>query len=107
MKNNLLDLRTNIDTVLTVREELCDNYSAKPYPDRDVDTESLGYWLKMPSADGESWSAVGIYIKPGVGISVNINTRAFYKLINGVPSSDEVLNVLSDGFSELNIKTKL
>lgn len=105
MTNNLLDLKTNIDTILTVREKLLGDWECLQY--RDVDTESSGYWVKVPvlTKDGEHKNAsLGIYLHPGKGITVNFNSMEFYKKLTGVPSYEDVMDTIDDGMEELGYK---
>ncbi len=101
MKNNLLDLRDNIDTILEVREKLLGDMDCLEY--RDVDTETTGYWVKVPVIhNGEHKNAaLAIYVLPGKGISVNFNTMQFYKKLPGTPSYDEVMDTIDKGMEEL------
>ena len=104
MTNNLLDLKTNIDTLLAVREKLLGDWDCLKY--RDVDTESSGYWVKVPvlTKDGEHKNAaLGIYVYPGKGITVNFNSMEFYKKLPGVPSYEEVLDAIVEGMDALDL----
>lgn len=104
MKNNLLDLIKNLNTVLDVRSELLAG-GAKKY--HDVDEESMGVWLLLPTkADPEASNyklAVGIYAKAGENpmITVNLNSLAFYKKLKGTPSAEEVIDAIYEGAEEL------
>jgi len=105
MTNNLLDLKTNIDTILAVREKLLGDWECLQY--RDVDTESSGYWVKVPvlTKDGEHKNAaLGIYLYSGKGITVNFNSMEFYKKLPGVPSYEQVMDTIEDGMEELGYK---
>ena len=105
MTNNLLDLKTNIETILAVREKLLVDWECLQY--RDVDTESSGYWVKVPvlTKDGEHKNAaLGIYLHPGKGITVNFNSMEFYKKLKGVPSYEDVMDTIDDGMEELGYK---
>ena len=102
MTNNLLDLKNNIDTILTVREKLLDDWECLKY--RDVDTESSGYWVKVPvlTKDGEHKNAaLGIYVYPGKGITVNFNSMEFYKKLKGVSSYEDVMAAIDEGMEKL------
>ena len=102
MTNKLLDLKTNIDTILAVREKLLGDWECLQY--RDVDTESSGYWVKVPvlTKDGEHKNAaLGIYVYPGKGITVNFNSMEFYKKLSGVPSYEDVMNAIVEGMDAL------
>lgn len=102
MTNNLLNLKTNIDTILSVREKLLGDWECLQY--RDVDTESSGYWVKVPvlTKDGEHKNAaLGIYVQPGKGITVNFNSMEFYKKLPGVPSYETVMNTIVEGMDAL------
>ena len=109
MKNNLLDLRKNINTILEVRDKLLE-MECLEY--RDVDIETTGYWVKVPvlTKDGEHKNAAlgiyvnpgkGIYVNPGKGISVNFNSMQFYKKLPGTPSYDEVMDAIDKGMEKL------
>lgn len=101
MKNNLLDLRKNINTILEVRDKLLE-MECLEY--RDVDIETTGYWVKVPvlTKDGEHKNAaLGIYVNPGKGISVNFNSMQFYKKLPGTPSYDEVMDAIDKGMEKL------
>jgi hypothetical protein len=100
MKNNLLELRENIDTILEVRDKLLGDMDCLKY--RDVDTENTGYWVKVPVlVNGEHKNAaLGIYVNPGKGISVNFNSMQFYKKLPGTPSYDEVMDTIDEGMEE-------
>lgn len=105
MKNNLLDLRTNIDTILAVRDKLLGDMECLEY--RDVDVENTGYWVKVPvlTKDGEHKNAaLGIYVYPGKGITVNFNSMEFYKKLQGVPSYEEVMDTIDEGMEKLGYK---
>lgn len=105
MTNNLLDLKTNIDTVLAVREKLLGDWECLQY--RDVDTENNGYWVKVPvlTKDGEHKNAaLGIYVYPGKGITVNFNSMEFYKKLTGVPSYEDVMDAIDEGMEKLGYK---
>lgn len=102
MTNNLLDLKTNIDTILSVRDKLLGDWECLQY--RDVDTESSGYWVKVPvlTEDGEHKNAaLGIYVYPGKGITVNFNSMEFYKKLTGVPSYESVMDAIDEGMEKL------
>lgn len=101
MKNNLLELRENIDTILEVRDKLLGDMDCLKY--RDVDTETTGYWVKVPVlVNGEHKNAaLGIYVNPGKGISVNFNSMQFYKKLPGTPSYEEVMDMIDEGMEEL------
>lgn len=105
MTNNLLDLKTNIDTILAVRDKLLGDWECLQY--RDVDTETSGYWVKVPvlTKEGEHENAaLGIYLYPGKGITVNFNTMEFYKKLKGVPSYEEVMDTIDEGMEKLGYK---
>lgn len=102
MKNNLLDLRKNIDTILAVRDKLLGDWECLQY--RDIDTENNGYWVKVPvlTKDGEHENAaLGIYLYPGKGITVNFNSMEFYKKLKGVPSYEDVMDAILEGMDAL------
>jgi hypothetical protein len=102
MKNNLLDLKTNIDTILAVREKLLGDWECLQY--RDVDTESSGYWVKVPvlTKEGEHKNAaLGIYVYPGKGITVNFNSMEFFRKLTGVPTYKEVMGAIDEGMEKL------
>ena len=102
MTNNLLDLKTNIDTILSVRDKLLGDWECLQY--RDVDVESSGYWVKVPvlTKDGEHKNAaLGIYVYPGKGITVNFNSMEFYKKLTGTPSYKEVMAAIDEGMEKL------
>lgn len=102
MINNLLDLRNNIDTILSVRDKLLGDWGCLQY--RDVDEETNGYWVKVPvlTKDGEHKNAaLGIYVYPAKGITVNFNTMEFYKKLTGVPSYKEVIDAIDEGMEKL------
>lgn len=104
MKNNLLDLIKNLNTVLEVRSELLAD-GAKKY--HDVDEESMGIWLLIPTKDDPDATnyklAAGIYAKAGDNpmITVNLNSTAFYKKLKGTPSAEEVIDAIYEGAEEL------
>lgn len=105
MKNNLLDLKTNIDTILSVRDKLLGDMECLEY--RDVDVESSGYWVKVPvlTKEGEHKNAaLGIYVYPGKGITVNFNSMEFYKKLTGVPSYESVMDAIDEGMEKLGYK---
>ena len=102
MKNNLLDLIENINTILEVRDKLLGDMECLEF--RDVDTETTGgYWVKVPVlVNGEHKNAsLGIYVLPGKGISVNFNSMQFYKKLPGTPSYEEVMDTIDEGMEEL------
>jgi hypothetical protein len=102
MTNNLLDLKTNIDTILAVRDKLLGDWECLQY--RDVDTETSGYWVKVPvlTKEGEHKNAaLAIYVYPGKGITVNFNTMGFYKKLTGVPSYEQVMDTIDEGMENL------
>lgn len=102
MTNNLLDLKNNIDTILAVREKLLGDWECLQY--RDVDTESSGYWVKVPvlTKDGEHKNAaLGIYVHPGKGITVNFDSMKFYKKLTGVPSYEYLMDTIEEGMDAL------
>ena len=105
MTNNLLNLKTNIDTILSVRDKLLGDMECLQY--LDVDTESSGYWVKVPvlTEDGEHKNAaLGIYVYPGKGITVNFNSMEFYKKLPGVPSYESVMDTIDEGMEKLGYK---
>lgn len=102
MTNNLLDLKTNIETILEVRDKLLGDWECLQY--RDVDTETSGYWVKVPvlTKEGEHENAaLGIYVCPDKGITVNFNSMEFYKRLNGVPTYKEVMVAIAEGMEKL------
>ena len=102
MKNNLLDLKINIDTILSVRDKLLGDMECLEY--RDVDVETSGYWVKVPvlTKDGEHKNAaLGIYVYPGKGITVNVNSMEFYKKLTGTPSYEDVMKAFDEGMEKL------
>lgn len=102
MTNNLLDLKINIDTILEVRDKLLGDWECLQY--RDVDVETSGYWVKVPvlTKDGEHKNAaLGIYVYPGKGITVNFNSMEFYKKLTGTPSYKEVMDAIDEGMEKL------
>lgn len=105
MTNNLLNLKKNIDTILSVRDKLLGDWECLQY--RDVDEETSGYWVKVPviTKDGEHKNAaLGIYVQPGKGITVNFNSVEFYKKLQGVPSYESVMDTIEEGMEELGYK---
>lgn len=97
MKNNLKDLATNANTLLEVREKLLDVHGFDTY--RDVDTENSGYWVKKDIKDRRA--AVGLYVLPGRGISVNINTMERYEVLNGAPTFQQVMEKIDQFMTDL------
>lgn len=105
MTNNLLILKNNIDTILAVRDKLLGDWECLQY--RDVDEESSGYWVKVPvlTKEGEHKNAaLGIYVQPGKGISVNFNSMQFYKKLAGASTYDQVIDTIKEGMAELGYK---
>lgn len=97
MKNNLLDLAKNANTLLEVRDKLLGDCEFEAY--RDVDTEKEGFWVKK--AIGDKRAAIGLYLKTGRGISVNINTLERYEVLEGTPSFREVMDKIGQFMTEL------
>jgi hypothetical protein len=104
-KNNLLDLRNNIDVVLQVRDKLLGDMECLQF--RDVDEEPNGYWVKVPviDKDGEHKNAsLGIYVYPGKGITVNFNSMQFFRKLPGASTYEQVMDTIDDGMEELGYK---
>lgn len=102
MKNNLLDLKINIDTILEVRDKLLGDWECLQY--RDVDTETSGYWVKVPvlTKDGEHENAaLGIYVYPGKGITINFNSMEFFRKLPGASTYEQVMDTIDEGMEKL------
>ena len=104
-KNNLLDLRQNIDVILQVRDKLLGDMECLQF--RDVDEETNGYWVKVPviDKDGEHRNAaLGIYVYGGKGITVNFNSMQFFRKLPGASTYEQVMDTIDDGMEELGYK---
>jgi len=97
MKNNILDLQKNCGTILRVRETLLNDCNFQKF--RDVDTENTGYWVKK-QIDGRVCN-LGIYVRPGDGISVNVNTFEKRGLLPGAPEFEAVMDMIDKFLTEL------
>lgn len=104
-KNNLLDLRNNVDVLLQVRDKLLGDMECLQF--RDVDEEPNGYWVKVPVIDknGEHKNAsLGLYVYGGKGITVNFNTMQFFRKLPGASTYEQVMDTIDDGMEELGYK---
>lgn len=90
MKNNLRDLSLNAETANRVRTFLLERCHFETY--RDVDTEKSGFWVKK-TINGLHL-ALGIYVMPGRGISVNMNSMEEYRVLEGAPIIAAVIKVI-------------
>lgn len=100
MKNNLKDLATNANTLLEIREKLLAGCGFETY--RDVDEENSGFWVKK-EIEGKR-AAIGLYVLPGRGISVNINTMERYEVLKGAPTFQQVMEKIDQFMTELYVK---
>ena len=97
MKNNLLDLAKNANTLLEVREKLLSDCKFEAF--RDVNTEEEGFWVRKEI--GSKRAAIALSIKAGRGISVNVNSLERYEVLEGTPSMKEVMDKIDEFMTEL------
>jgi len=98
MKNLLLDLVNNTNTILSVREKLLSDCGFKAHI--DVDTEATGFWLKKEVFPAEV-CYIGVHVRPGQGVYLKIDSPIKYKNFEGTPSFEEIMGQIDEFMKEI------
>lgn len=96
--NNLQNLIDNATAILSARQELLDNNWVA---DRDVDKEAQGFWLKK--ANGDSWEYIGVHLRDGRGVSVNLNSMREYEVLGPVTTREAIIAKIEEFLRKQNI----
>lgn len=96
--NHLQNLIDNATAILAARKELTDhNWVAY----RDVDTETQGFWLKKAGPEG--WEYIGVHLRDGKGVSVNLNSMREYEVLGPVTTKEAIIAKIEEFLRKRNI----
>lgn len=111
MKNLILDLINNSNTLLAVREKLIFNCGFQTY--HDVDTDATGFWVKKEVLPADI-CYIGLHVNPGQGVYLKIDPRIDYKrsadimarsikykTFEGTPSFEDIMGQIDQFMKEI------
>ena len=96
--NHLQNLIENATAILAARQELTD-HNWVSY--RDVDTETQGFWLKKAGPEG--WEYIGVHLRDGKGVSVNLNGMREYEVLGPVTTKEAIIAKIEEFLRKRNI----
>lgn len=96
--NHIQNLIDNLTAIRDVRIYLNDHgWSAY----RDPDSETTGFWRKKASKNGFEY--VGVHLREGQGVAVNLNSRMEYEVLGPVTTKEAIIAKIEEFLRKQNI----